>query len=235
MKVSKVNDVNYWPGYVDALINIVLNLLFLVGVFTVGLVVLNGEAIFAEKKAAQIKAENLSKGYTDENKEKTIRALLKTVQKLGSVVDDVAPQVPQIYEIYFKAIDRPLNKDISSEKPLQVKTLEDIAQMVIKKPIYGKLIFDANQFALEGARNHQLLDGIKSSEGAQQWLLVVISDPENKRTSREAFARLVSTRNALVALGVPVGNIEIRISPPPDAISLPPDLGQTIFVTRWAI
>ena len=28
---------NYWPGYVDALTNVVLNLLFLIGVFTIGL------------------------------------------------------------------------------------------------------------------------------------------------------------------------------------------------------
>jgi len=44
-------EINFWPAYVDALINVVLNLLFLVGVFTIGLVSLNGEAFLAEQRA----------------------------------------------------------------------------------------------------------------------------------------------------------------------------------------
>ena len=32
---------NYWPGYLDALINVMLNLLFLVAIFAIGLVLLN--------------------------------------------------------------------------------------------------------------------------------------------------------------------------------------------------
>ena len=45
---------NYWPGYVDALTNVVLNLLFLIGVFTIGLVSLNMEVMNAEKKIAEL-------------------------------------------------------------------------------------------------------------------------------------------------------------------------------------
>lgn len=33
----KDKEINFWPAYVDALINVVLNLLFLVGVFIIGL------------------------------------------------------------------------------------------------------------------------------------------------------------------------------------------------------
>ena len=36
-----VAEQNYWPGYLDALINVMLNLLFLVAVFAIGLVLLN--------------------------------------------------------------------------------------------------------------------------------------------------------------------------------------------------
>ncbi len=52
---KKDKEINFWPAYVDALINVVLNLLFLVGVFTIGLVVLNGEAFNQEKKMAELK------------------------------------------------------------------------------------------------------------------------------------------------------------------------------------
>lgn len=46
-------EINFWPGYVDALINVLLNLLFLVGVFTVGLVVLNMQAAMIQKEEAK--------------------------------------------------------------------------------------------------------------------------------------------------------------------------------------
>ena len=47
---------NYWPGYVDALVNVVLNLLFLVGVFAVGLVCLNMEIIATQQQMREMQA-----------------------------------------------------------------------------------------------------------------------------------------------------------------------------------
>jgi hypothetical protein len=37
MAAHKVEEESYWPGYVDAIINVVLNILFMVAVFTVAL------------------------------------------------------------------------------------------------------------------------------------------------------------------------------------------------------
>ena len=44
-KHKKLEDSNYWPGYVDALVNVVLNMLFMVGIMAVGLISLNVEAL----------------------------------------------------------------------------------------------------------------------------------------------------------------------------------------------
>lgn len=44
-KKKKLEEVSFWPGYVDALVNVVLNILFLVGLMAVGLVTLNFESL----------------------------------------------------------------------------------------------------------------------------------------------------------------------------------------------
>jgi len=237
MNYKKLKDVNYWPGYVDALITVVLNLLLIVGMFVVGLVTINAEAIFSGQKAAKIRAENLSNEYSIENQIKASRALVRSIQKHNLIAEEVAPQAPQTLEIYFKNTNK--NKETLTEAPSLQKTLpsdtpENIAHLTVKTSIMGKISFDINQFAFDDAKNYQLLDQIKSSPSSNKLLLFVIADPANKRGAREAFSRLVSTRNAFISHGVAPQNIAIRIMPAPELTALPADLDRNIFVTQSA-
>ena len=54
------DEATYWPGYVDALTNIVLNLLFRVGVFAVGVFALSIEA---QLQKHQTLAEQAGRGH----------------------------------------------------------------------------------------------------------------------------------------------------------------------------
>ena len=45
---------NYWPGYLDALINVMLNLLFLVAIFAIGLVLLNLESFTRQNQISRL-------------------------------------------------------------------------------------------------------------------------------------------------------------------------------------
>ena len=47
-------DQNYWPGYLDALINVLLNLLMLVAVFAMGLVSLNLQVFTQEQQLSKL-------------------------------------------------------------------------------------------------------------------------------------------------------------------------------------
>ncbi len=54
-------DASYWPGYVDALTNIVLNLLFMVGVFAVGVFAVSLESNLHRQRGAHLaRAESLA-------------------------------------------------------------------------------------------------------------------------------------------------------------------------------
>ncbi len=49
-KKRKIEETSFWPGYVDALVNVVLNILFLVGLLAVGLVSLNFDSLGKNKE-----------------------------------------------------------------------------------------------------------------------------------------------------------------------------------------
>ncbi len=49
-KKRKIEEPSFWPGYVDALVNVVLNILFLVGLLAVGLVSLNFDSLGKNKE-----------------------------------------------------------------------------------------------------------------------------------------------------------------------------------------
>jgi hypothetical protein len=49
-----VAEQNYWPGYLDALITVMLNLLFLVAVFAIGLVLLNVQTMTQQRQLTDL-------------------------------------------------------------------------------------------------------------------------------------------------------------------------------------
>ena len=73
---------NYWPGYLDALINVMLNLLFLVAIFAIGLLLLNMEGMNQQDQISRLNEQ--AKEVVDEiEMEQTRRdELLQKIQKL---------------------------------------------------------------------------------------------------------------------------------------------------------
>jgi hypothetical protein len=68
-----VVEQNYWPGYLDALINVMLNLLFLVAVFAIGLLLLNSQSISQQRQLEQMGSDRMQLfeelGLTEAEKE----------------------------------------------------------------------------------------------------------------------------------------------------------------------
>ena len=75
------NEQNYWPGYLDALINVMLTLLFMVAIFAIGLVLLNSQ-IQAKRSQIDIMAEHAKEVLDGLDLDQTKREALlaKTVQ-----------------------------------------------------------------------------------------------------------------------------------------------------------
>jgi hypothetical protein len=88
---------NYWPGYLDALINVMLTLLFMVGIFAIGLVLLSLQAksksaqvlMMAEHAAQKLEGLNLEKSQRDELLEKIKSLDLQAIVSDPQALEDL--------------------------------------------------------------------------------------------------------------------------------------------------
>lgn len=106
-----VAEQNYWPGYLDALINVMLNLLFLVAVFAIGLLLLNIQTMSQQRQLASLGApqEDLSAqtrqildelGLSEAEKARLlarleqldVAAMVERRRRLGLLSEEVAAQ-----------------------------------------------------------------------------------------------------------------------------------------------
>jgi chemotaxis protein histidine kinase CheA len=76
------DDQNYWPGYLDALINVMLTLLFMVGIFAIGMMLLNLQAS-KQRDEVEFMAEHAKKVIESLEVDQASReALLAKVQAM---------------------------------------------------------------------------------------------------------------------------------------------------------
>jgi hypothetical protein len=243
---------NYWPGFVDALVTVLLNLLFLVGVFAIGLVSLNLEVMIVQKKLA----------------EEEVRALLAVkngMQPLlkGEVVNlkpalPVVPSEPlptllpvptsaskvqvRIHEIKIQdfsgeAETLNLGDDLVDGSTGPARALLSVAvQKFLEQRIGGQFIeriaFEPQQFDWSAERSLPALDDSKTH---WEWILVILTDKNNSRLTREAYTRLGAIRAAYFRMGAGPEKMKIQIH------SIPPELGpllafnNTVWILRQPV
>ena len=96
MKFRKTvrEDINFWPGYVDALINVVLNLLFLVGIFIVGLVSFNSVALSVHRQAVQWRLSGVMDKPPAHERQANAREMLAGIDRKAPEEPLPPPQAP---------------------------------------------------------------------------------------------------------------------------------------------
>jgi hypothetical protein len=231
-------EINFWPAYVDALINVVLNLLFLVGVFTIGLVSLNGEAFLAEQRATQIKLEALRKASTEEEKQKLRRELVGSLELPPPSRFDPMHEAPHpsesmnVREFRFTAaasVPKTTEGGATQSGGSPFTSLQQFIASLAKGGTINQIEFEINQYN-QPQGLIWLSDVDRSIE--KKWLLLVISGAPNERSSREAFARLVSIRKTLISAGISSTQIQLQVIPAPEHLIVPAELERTVLVIQ---
>jgi len=227
---------DYWPAYADALSNVVLNLLFLAGLFTMGLVVLNQEVISKQLKLADQRAREL-------------------LLQREAVAPRPPPPLPQPAPVVAvappPAAEPEPPAEPMAERPVREFTLrrergsgaapagaeataraapsaspvspESAAQAVMGGQFVGRLTFDLRETVWPAARP---LVGAEGVAPGDRRALVAFAPADNRRLMTEAFSRLTSVRSQMVAAGVSARDIVLRIAP------LPPELEGDEVATR---
>lgn len=242
MTHDESSEINYWPAYVDALINVVLNLLFLVGVFTIGLVSLNQQALFAEQEANKRKLEVLQETRSQQERQNLVKEMLRALPTPppspvpATPVTQVAIKFeqPQITEIKLKATPKAQGgTDIEIAKSASNTTLTSIEQHVATLAAGGELSrinFEINQYAKPSDWGWP--NEVKTRATQKAWSLYVLTDPSNIRLSREAFERLMFVRTALIKAGALPENVQMKVTLPPDSVALPIGVERTVWVVE---
>lgn len=239
-------EINFWPGYVDALINVLLNLLFLVGIFTVGLLVLNAEVAIVQKEAARQKISQVLSSSPVSERQKKVQQMLNELPPPVQAMPAQALPVPVQQEQATVASEAPgLTREIRIRRRVQLNesTRESAAeskQAVVQDDapelalgrltggkVAAKLVFELDQFA---PAPQTVLPADIRADSDRQWLLVVLSEPDNPRLAREAFARLMSVRNLMLQSGIAARQIQIKVRPRPATAAWPADVEQTVFI-----
>lgn len=223
------DQINYWPGYVDALVNVVLNLLFLVGVFTIGLVSLNMEAIFTQEKIARLNIERLFEGELNAERQQRALALLaeRSNQPIPRSVTETTVTEPVIHEVHLKASSEPTPTRNSSPQ----YTPEQIALSLSGgTEVLAKFTFEKNQFNLP--ESNPVMAQLSENNKAHKVLLLVVTDTTNPRLAHEAYTRLVAVRSAMLRHGLDQKNITLRALSNATAPSRPTDIDLSVFAVR---
>ena len=189
-------EMNYWPGFVDALSNLVLALVFVVVIFTLALAVISSQvtkkAAAAAVEAAQAAAR--AQAVSDAQKENELQ---QQIQELKSVLAEK---------------DKLLN--------LQAKSSVVAAPVQEAKPQVGASAADltlnydpgAYQVANDAlAELEKLLRTKGSNPGAKLFSMVAyMGSGAPSAEKRSAYYRMVTLRNLLIEKGVPAENITTK-------------------------
>jgi len=174
---------SYWPGYVDALVNIVLNLLFLVAIFVIGVAALGLLASQRVDPPPEVQPVQAGDPPIKKAAEKWLREFI--VKGASS-----------------EPVKKPSEVIISVDKPPSGQGIGRI-----------RLQFDRSAFLLSPKEQDELLDSLSGLSNVTNLSvsLSAFAAEDDALLLRASMNRLLSIRNALLKKGYLSKNIQVRI------------------------
>ncbi|MBI5430675.1 MAG: hypothetical protein HY938_09510 [Nitrosomonadales bacterium] len=183
---------NFWPGFVDALSNLVLTLVFVMVIFVLAL-------FYLSSKVAQSKIEALCPATKSEleqvqkDLEETRKALQAALSQAGQIKERVEvseKKTPVLKKEKISATATTAGSSITIRFPAGVVELDDEAKQALDKAIAPML-----------ASGQPIKTSLNAVPGPETY-------SEGKRLS---FFRAVAIRNYLISKGVDKGRIESKV------------------------
>lgn len=201
-----------WPGYVDAVTNLAINLLFVIAIMSI--VVLGATLQIAELSKRRATEGDVITHTT------AVGAETKTINQLEAKLTDTLEQLRAAQEKLRLAQDN-VALSVAPTDSLEAKTIDVAAQTAPVPRAGGVHEIDANalvvKFATESVvmgeeeiqQLHRKLDRLKAIH--TRWDITVISPRGFSEASRTAYYRAHAVRSALLQNGIPSSTIDLRI------------------------
>lgn len=245
MRKTFTTEVNYWPGYVDALVNVVLNLLFLTGVFTIGLVTLNYEALLTQQKMNQLKIDIINNIRNETQKQVKAKEFINALPKFTDPVNFQKqnlglPRIrvirvtssPSMGSAHASATELSSINDRKTPANTQnSKSIEKLVQLKFDGLSVQKINFEINQYAF-GPEWKVPISGKERVDSENLWLLVAFCDTSNSRLTKESFARLVFVSKSMISAGISPDQVQVRLLPESNEISHHSETETAVFLIK---
>lgn len=199
----------FWPGYVDAVTNLVLNLLFLLTIMTVAVF------MFA------LELGRSSKGGPDDPASAVAKKDAETVSKAAT--DPVAENIAlkrEIERLNMKLALRPLHPPQNVQAGDPVKTVD--VTSTLPKPLSGidktlatdlevKIRFQDEAVVFTPAERERLLESLKPIVASGKTTILVEVPAGFSEAKRMGFYRAMAVRNLLIEMKMPTNNITVSV------------------------
>jgi len=199
----------FWPGYVDAVTNLVLNLLFLLTIMTVAVFMFALELGRASKGGADktLNASSkqgsavISKTTTDPVKENI--ALKREIERLNM---QLAQRVPQkVQPVQPGDLAKTVDVTSSVPKPLSGvdKTVASDLEVIVR--------FKDEAVAFTPAEHDRLLESLKPVVASGKTGIYVDVPAGFSEAKRMGFYRAMAVRNLLIEMKMPKDRIDVSV------------------------
>ena len=175
----------YWPGYVDALVNVVLNLMFLAAMLAVGSFVLGLEI----------------------SRKILMPAMQNTIENVRQIMDQTQLDSRKGQSSTIEVIDSPASRPSPSVQIDRVRSVDSQTFLHVKFAADALQLSDSTRINMI-PRLRELLE--KNPEASFAVWAVSEADPQSRRVS---FMRIMALRDALNKAGIENNRISTRILP----------------------
>jgi hypothetical protein len=192
---SSDGEMNYWPGFVDALANLVLALVFVVVIFTLALAVIASQVTKRAASAATEAAKSAAAAQLEADKGQAAE-LLKEIDALKSTLIEKDKLLNLQASSSVREAPAPESKSVAASSADLTINFEPGAYQIAGDALAGL---------------DTLMKAKGSNPGSKTFEIVAYPGAGGfSAEKRSAYYRLVNMRNLLIERGVPAANIKTR-------------------------
>lgn len=197
----------FWPGYVDAVTNLVLNLLFLLTVMTVAVFMFALELGRASKGGPDPKLVSPTKHdptLISEKKNDPVKEnieLKKEIQRLNMSLAQRTPGKIQQGGDTSTTVD--VSSNITKPKSGLNKALATELEVIVR--------FTADGVDFTKAEHDRLLDALKPFSTTGKTQIIVDVPPGFSEAKRMGYYRVMAVRNLLLEMKIPKDRIDVSV------------------------
>ena len=198
MESGKGGGNSYWPGFVDALTNVIIAMIFVVVVLAIAL-------SFAAQLMGKRVADKMISEYKAAAAASAASAAAAGPQAQAAAGSPEVPPVPESKLLGRTVINVKGNEAASAAKSPQLTPARNVLQL---KYVPGAITLDEAAIKALGEAVKALPDSARDKP-----VVLVATGPSMvlSDNQRNAFMRLMDVRNALIAQGYPATSITTRI------------------------